>query len=151
MSYLKVKEEYENTSISFAKLAKKHNIHYKRIEREAKKNKWIKFDPANAQKEISITPQIQTTKEKKSFLKSIEDEIEILYDELVTHAKYQKDFSIINSYMLSYKLFKVYENEIDFNNIASVPVLYLQQLQIQQNNLTRLGKEIKEMEWRNKI
>ena len=152
MSYLKVKEEYENTSISFAKLSKKHNIHYKRIEREAKKNNWIKFDPTNAQKAITIAPQIQDIEDiEQSFLESIELEIGLLHDELMTNAIHQKDLVTIDSYMLSYKLFKAYENEIDFNNLATIPVFYLQQIQIQQNNLTRLGKEIREMQWRNKL
>ena len=152
MSYLKVKEEYENTSISFAKLSKKHNIHYKRIEREAKKNNWIKFDPTNAQKAITIAPQIQDIEDiEQSFLESIELEISLLHDELMTNAIHQKDLVTIDSYMLSYKLFKAYENEIDFNNLATIPVFYLQQIQIQQNNLTRLGKEIREMQWRNKL
>ena len=151
MSYLKLKEEYENTSISFAKLSKKHNIHYKRVEREAKKNGWVKFDPTTVSQAINIVSPVKEIKEcKETFLESIEEEIAILYDELITHTIHQKDLVLIDSYMISYKLFKAYENEINFNNLATIPVFYLQQLQIQQNNLTRLGKEIKEMEWRNK-
>lgn len=143
MSYSKIKMEYENSKISFAKLAKKYNVHYKRIEREAKKNKWVKFDPTIVKEIIDVKLMVIVEDDKEPFLESISEEIEMLYEELDNYAKNQKDIVMIESYMISYKLFKVYENEIDFNNIASTPAFYLQQLQIQQNNLIRLAKEIR--------
>lgn len=149
MSYTKLREEYESTQISFSKLAKKHNIHYKRIEREARKNEWVKFDPTTSQ---VIAPQVEIKeRNEQTFLESIEEELNILHDELIINATHQRDFATIESYMLSYKLFKVYQNEIDLNNLPTIPAFYLQQLQIQQNNLSKLGKEIREMQWRNKL
>jgi len=143
MSYSKIKMEYENSKISFAKLSKKYNIHYKRIERKAKKNKWVKFDPTTVKAIINTKPMVIVEDDKEPFLESISEEIEMLYEELDEYAKNQKDIVMIESYMISYKLFKVYESQIDFNNIASTPAFYLQQLQIQQNNLIRLAKEIR--------
>ena len=37
-----IKKEYELNKISFKKLGEKYNIHYKQIERKAKKEKWVK-------------------------------------------------------------------------------------------------------------
>jgi len=50
MDYENIKKEYETTKTSFRKLSEKHGIHYKTLERRAKKEGWKKFSPQKIKK-----------------------------------------------------------------------------------------------------
>ena len=67
MIFTTIKEEYQSTKTSFKKLAKKHQIHYKKIERMAKKEGWIKYDPTKAP-----TTNIQTIEPPQKTIKQTE-------------------------------------------------------------------------------
>jgi len=57
MKFKTIKKEYQTTKTSFKKLATKHSIHYKKIERMAKKEGWVKYHNPKA-----TTPPTHTTK-----------------------------------------------------------------------------------------
>jgi len=65
MDYSKIKEEYETTKTSFKQLSDKYKIHYKKLQRVAKKEGWIKYKPNPKTKpqkphKRQISPQIIT-------------------------------------------------------------------------------------------
>ena len=144
MDYQEVREEYESNKISFKKLSKKYNIHYKKLERVAKKNKWIKYNPLvpivqnEHKKIIEIKEQREESKEEKELYKYLENLIITPLDRI-----------LIDSYFNSYKLFKMLESELNYNDINKNETIHLQQLQIERNNLIKLGKDVRELSWRN--
>jgi len=56
MNFETIKKEYETKKISYRKLAEKYNINYKAIERESKKEGWIKFQTPIKNEIINIEP-----------------------------------------------------------------------------------------------
>lgn len=157
MDFSAIKTEYETTKTSFKKLSSKHGVHYKQIERAAKKEEWVKFNPKKPTK-VPQTPkphQEENTHDSSlDYLRvnndGLREEIEMMEDDLLNHTVTMEDTTIVESYMLSYKLFRLYQEEISFQNISETPYVTLQQIQIQQNNLHRLGKEIADMKRRYK-
>ena len=138
MDYTNIKTEWENTKISFSKLAEKYNIHYKKIERIAKKENWSRTNPTppkNPQKNPT-QPNILTDEEKEL----------IAYLEPLINSP--MDRVLINSYLNSYRIFKAIEKDLDLANIANNETIRMQQLQIERNNLIKLGKDIRELSWR---
>jgi len=143
MDYKEIREEYESNKISFRKLSKKYNIHYKKLERTAKKYNWIKYNPlaliVPKQSIIEIQKKREETEEEKELYRYLEDLIITPLDRV-----------LIESYFNSYRLFKVLESELNYDDINQNETVRLQQLQIERNNLIKLGKDVRELSWRKK-
>lgn len=58
------------------------------------------------------------------------------------------DRVLVNSYINSYRLFHTIEKDIDYDDMKNNETIRMQQLQIERNNLIKLGKEIKELSFR---
>ncbi len=142
MDYREPRAEYENSKISFKKLSKKYNIHYKKLERVAKKYGWVKYNPM-----IPVI-RVESIEQPKTQRIETQEEKE-LYQYLIKLIKTPFDRVLVESYFNSYKLFKALESDLDYGDINQNETLRLQQLQIERNNLIKLGKDIRELSWRN--
>jgi len=142
MDYREPRAEYENSKISFKKLSKKYNIHYKKLERVAKKYGWVKYNPM-----IPVI-RVESIEQPKTQRIETQEEKE-LYQYLIKLIKTPLDRVLVESYFNSYKLFKALESDLDYGDINQNETLRLQQLQIERNNLIKLGKDIRELSWRN--
>lgn len=65
INYDEIRTEYLNSNISFASLAKKHNIAHSSISRRAKKEKWDEIK-AQMRTEVNKAVQEQTIEEQQS-------------------------------------------------------------------------------------
>jgi len=142
MDYKEPRAEYENSKISFKKLSKKYNIHYKKLERVAKKYGWVKYNP------MVPVIRVESIEQPKAQRVETQEEKE-LYQYLIKLIKTPLDRVLVESYFNSYKLFKALESDLDYGDINQNETLRLQQLQIERNNLMKLGKDIRELSWRN--
>ena len=142
MDYKEPRAEYENSKISFKKLSKKYNIHYKKLERVAKKYGWVKYNP------MVPVIRVESIEQPKAQRVETQEEKE-LYQYLIKLIKTPLDRVLVESYFNSYKLFKALESDLDYGDINQNETLRLQQLQIERNNLIKLGKDIRELSWRN--
>ncbi len=142
MDYREPRAEYENSKISFKKLSKKYNIHYKKLERVAKKYGWVKYNP------MVPVIRVESIEQPKAQRVETQEEKE-LYQYLIKLIKTPLDRVLVESYFNSYKLFKALESDLDYGDINQNETLRLQQLQIERNNLMKLGKDIRELSWRN--
>jgi len=146
MNYKKIKKEYETTKTSFKKLGEKHKIHYKKIERIAKKEKWIKYKPTQTtnhttppQKTPKISPQILSNTQ------SVTDNIKTLLK-----AYHQPtDEVLILTYIDSYQNFLELQEQVKSEgkfidstkgNIYMNPKYSA--LQMEKMNLIKIGKEL---------
>jgi len=107
MDYKAIKEEYQTTKTSFKKLATKYNIHYKQIEREAKKEGWIKYHPKatitapieqpTISKDIKIDTQTPTNDIKellKGYYSPVDNiMLELLMDTYVSYQELKREVS----------------------------------------------------------
>lgn len=140
MDYTAIRKEYETTKTSFVKLQEKYNINYKKLERKAQKEEWIKYDPTtqNPTKSIvtkeTLPPKVEVPKEL----------LEYLYDGKLTPT----DRVLVELYINSYKLFKSIEQNINYEDMSKNETIRLQQLQIEKNNLSKYAKEFRELRWR---
>lgn len=141
MNYEPIRYEYETTKISFRKLAEKYGVNYKKIERLAKSEEWNKYDS-----EVGYIPDDMTTNLLAS---SIKKEVKDLDKYLKTIVKTPLDKILAESYLNSYKLFSLISSGISYEDMDKNETIRMQQLQIERNNLMKLGKEVREMSWRN--
>jgi len=144
MDYSKIKEEYETTKTSFKQLSDKYKIHYKKLQRVAKKEGWIKYRPNPKNKpqkphKSILTPQIITDTQ------SVEDNIKTL---LKTNL-YPIDEVLILTYIDSYQSFLALQEDIKTEgkflnstkgNIYMNPKYSA--LQMEKMNLIKIGKEL---------
>lgn len=140
MDYKEIRTEWESTKISFKKLAEKYNIHYKKLERISKKEEWSRTTPTDhtTPKNPQTQPNTQT-KEETELIAYLEPLVATPMDRV-----------LINSYLNSYRIFKAIEKDLNLEDINKNETIRMQQLQIERNNLIKLGKDIRELEWRNK-
>lgn len=138
MDYTKIKTEWESSKISFRKLAEKYNIHYKKIERIAKKEQWSRTTHQAPKEPTNHQPQPNTLNKEETEL--------IAYLEPLINSP--MDRVLINSYLNSYRIFKAIEKDLNLEDIAKNETIRMQQLQIERNNLIKLGKDIRELSWR---
>jgi len=113
MNFTTIKEEYETTKNSFRKLADRHKTHYKKIERMAKKEGWIKFNPSKAIN--PPTKQSQLFQNTEIDTKSIEIHIKELFGNYYMSID---SYTLIDSFIDSYSRYKKYQailkNEDEF-------------------------------------
>ena len=107
MDFETIREEYQTTKTSFKRLATKYETHYKKIERQAKKEHWIKYNPkATPPTPIKNTQIIQNTEidtqtptnDIKELLKGYFQPIdnimlELFIDTYVSYQELKKDVS----------------------------------------------------------
>ena len=107
MDFKAIKEEYQTAKTSFKKLATKYETHYKKIERQAKKESWIKYNPKATppppikQPQIIKNTEIDTqtpTHDIKELLKGYFQPIdnimlELFIDTYVSYQELKKDVS----------------------------------------------------------
>ena len=144
MDYKTIKEEYETTKTSFKKLSDKHKTHYKTLERRAKKEGWIKFNPNKTT--APITPLIPIIQPKK-----IEDTQHITLDikELLKAYHQPIDDVLIMAYIDSYISFIELQEELKSEGkfiLSSKGSQYMNPkysaLQMEKMNLIKIGKEL---------
>lgn len=145
MDYLTIKKEYETTKTSFRKLSDKYETHYKTLERRAKKEGWIKFNPKQI-KSIPLglsTPTIQPKIKKDSI--RVSEDIKILLK------KYHEpiDDILIMTYIDSYLSFRELQEELIKEGKfvkSSKGTNYMNPkysaLQMEKMNLIKIGKEL---------
>lgn len=148
MNYETIKIEYETTKTSFKKLSDKHETHYKTLERRAKKEGWIKFNPKNI---IPTSPKITTSsipiikpqiiadstkvsEDIKTFLKSyhrpIDDILIMTYvDSYIAYTELQQEVKSEGRYILSPKGSQYMNPKYSG-------------LQMEKMNLIKIGKEL---------
>ena len=100
MDFKPIRKEYETTKTSFKKLAEKYKIHYKKLERQAKEEGWIKYKSKPTPKltkppKISPKTEIDTqtpTNDIKELLKGYFQPIDNIMLELFidTYVSYQE-------------------------------------------------------------
>jgi len=145
MDYPKIREEFESSTLSFKKLSEKYKIHYKKLERTAKKYKW---------KRGGVTPLILVEDEKNELVEE-KPKIEELKEEKELYEYLEKlvitplDRVLVNSYFNSYKIFKALEKDLNLEDINQNETIRMQQLQIERNNLIKLGKDIQLLYYKN--
>ena len=139
MDYSEIKKEYETKRISFKKLGETHKTHYKKIERVAKKEKWIKYNPTPQKKKP--TPTTNQTTNSKQVSKNIEELLKAYYqptDEVLILA-------YIDSYQSFLELQEAIKNEGKFID-SSKGTKYMNPkysaLQMEKMNLIKIGKEL---------
>lgn len=98
MKYREIREEYETTMTSYAKLSKKYNVSAKTIERTAKKEEWIK--------KKSDTPTA-TTADHTDAIREKEERLHTLYDKSDILAEFEAEIL-----MDSYAKFKELQEEV---------------------------------------
>jgi len=143
MNFTTMKEEYETTKTSFRKLADKYKTHYKKIERRAKKEGWIKFNPKTINPQPTKQPQIiqnteidtQTpTNDIKELLKGYFQPIdnimlELFIDTYVSYQELKKEVSAEG------KILKSQKGGTYYNPKYSA-------LQMEKMNLIKIQKEL---------
>ena len=151
MDYTAIRAEYETTKTSFKKLGDKHNIHYKKIERIAKKEGWIKFAPNPKINHTTQTPNPTTTKnhtptpQHNTRVEEITEDIKTLLK-----AYHQPiDNVLIMTYIDSYQSFIELQEEISKEGkfiLSSKGSQYMNPkysaLQMEKMNLIKIGKEL---------
>ena len=141
MSYQTIKAEYETTKTSFKKLSDKHKIHYKQIERIAKKEGWVKFNPKKITTPTKATHLIPTSQP----IEEIEEDIKTLLK-----AYHQPiDNILIMTYIDSYQSFIQLQEELKNEGrfiLSSKGSPYMNPkysaLQMEKMNLIKIGKEL---------
>ncbi len=146
VDYKIIKEEYETTTTSYKKLGVKHEIHYKQIERRAKKDNWIKYNPkALVSQELnSVDPQIAVS--------VVIDTDKVVSDIKALLGEYHRaiDDVAIMMFIDSYSSFCELQEEIKIEGRVLVSTKTLNSfvnpkvnlLQMEKNNLLRIGKEL---------
>jgi len=143
MDYTEIKRAYETTKTSFKALGETYRTHYKKIQRVAKKEGWIKYrpNPQNSQKphKSQISPQITTDSQ------SVEDNIKTLLNTNL----YPIDEVLILTYIDSYQSFLELKEDIKtegkFLNSAKGNTYMnpkYSALQMEKMNLIKIGKEL---------
>ena len=143
MDYKAIREEYETVKTSFVKLADKYKTHYKALERRAKKEGWIKFNPKQEIKNIIplSQPLPQITEDSIKVSKDIKELLKKYHNPI--------DNVMIMTYIDSYLSFRELQEEIKKEGkfiISSKGTSYMNPkysaLQMEKMNLIKIGKEL---------
>lgn len=147
MDFKTIKEEYETTKTSFKKLATKYETHYKKIERMAKKEKWVKFIPKNNPTATAPKPNQPPIK-----IQSIVSEAEkatMDIKELLNNYHEPIDDILIMTYIDSYISFRELQEAVKTEGkfiLSSKGSEYMNPkysaLQMEKMNLVKIGKEL---------
>lgn len=125
-----IKKEYEMKETSFIKLGEKYNINYKKIQRTAKKENWVKFSNVEPIEKIATD----------------DAEDEEIKRELNYSIRTISDRVTIDMYLNSRKMINAIQKKINFDDFSKNSTILIKQLQAENLNLMRLDKKIKSIE-----
>jgi len=144
MNYKKIKKEYETTKTSFKTLGETYETHYKQIERVAKKEKWVKYQPTNTKPTPKPQKRILSPK-VISDTQSVEDNIKTLLKAYHQPIDAVLILTYIDSYQSFLELQEEVKNEGKFID-SSKGTKYMNPkysaLQMEKMNLIKIGKEL---------
>jgi len=144
MDYTEIKRAYETTKTSFKTLGETYGTHYKKIQRVAKKEGWVKYIPNPKTKppkpqKRQISPQIITDTQ------SVENNIKTLLNANL----YPIDEVLILTYIDSYQSFLELQEDvkkegkfIDSTKGNKYMNPKYSALQMEKMNLIKIGKEL---------